>query len=300
MKTTLRILVFVAGLAVFSQAQISSFQHIIVVVQENRTPDNLFYALCATNPCSTTTVDSTHYDIQTGQWADGSSTTGFYTPVAAKINNGYDLNHSHTGWLKECDPPHPNKAFSCTLSKALPPASCMMDGGSCTSPNHGTYIYVDNSTGTVTPYVTLATSYGWANYMFQTNQGPSFPAHQFLFGGSSALSATDDALGTFISENYSANSSKQTWAGCYAQDGEKSSLVGSNSKETTYTIDHATGNIVCIPPQDQGGRSTMADLLDAGNLSWTYYSSAGGGTDLGGSIWTAPNALSAICVPHAA
>src|SRR5208282_3279274 len=97
-----------------------------------------------------------HSDIQTGQWADGSSTTGFYTPVAAKINNGYDLNHSHTGWLRECDPPHPNKAFSCTRSKALPPASCMMDGGSCTSPNHGTYIYVDNSTGTVTPYVTLA------------------------------------------------------------------------------------------------------------------------------------------------
>lgn len=65
MKPTLRILLLVAGLAVVSQAQISSFQHIVVVVQENRTPDNLFYALCATNPCSTMIVDSTHYDIQT-------------------------------------------------------------------------------------------------------------------------------------------------------------------------------------------------------------------------------------------
>src|SRR5208283_1145894 len=137
-------------------------------------------------------------------------------------------------------------------------------------------------------------------YMFQTNQGPSFPAHQFLFGGTSALSATDDGLGTFISENYTANTSGQNWAGCYAQDGEKTSLVGSDSQETTYTIDHATGAIVCIPPQAEGGRRTMADLLDGENLSWKYYSSLGGGTDGGGSIWTAPNALSAICVPNAA
>ena len=39
--------------------------------------------------------------------------------------------------------------------------------------------------------------------MFQTNQGPSFPAHQFLFGGTSAPSAADDAAGIFASENMS-------------------------------------------------------------------------------------------------
>jgi phospholipase C len=297
---TLRISLLLVGLAVVCQAQITRFQHIIVVVQENRTPDNLFYALCASNPCSTN-PNSTQYNIQTGQWKDGSSSTGFFTPVAAPINNGYDLNHAHTGWLEECDPPH-TTAFSCTLPKTLPPTSCLMDGASCTSPNHGAYIFVDNSTGTITPYLTLAASYGWANFMFQTNQGPSFPAHQFLFGGTSALSATSDSSGTFVSENFAAGTSNPpvTWAGCYAQDGEKTDLVGSNSKETTYTINHAAGATVCIPPQAQGGRNTMADLLDGAGLSWTYYSSAGGGTDKGGSIWTAPNALSAICVPNAA
>jgi len=292
MKPTLRILLLLAGLTVVSQAQISRFQHIIVVVQENRTPDNLFYALCTKNPCSTTSVDSTHYDIQTGRWKDGSSSTGFFTPVAAPINNGYDLNHSHAGWLEECDPPHPTQTFSCTIPKTLPPTSCLMDGASCTRINHGAYIYVDNSTGTITPYLTLATSYGWANYMFQTNQGPSFPAHQFLFGGTSALSATDDGLGTFVSENFSTNSLGQSWAGCYEQPGEQTQLVDSDSKESPYTQQ------VCIPPQSEGGRSTMADLLDGAHLSWIYYSSSGGGTDKGGSIWTAPNALSAICVPN--
>jgi len=54
MKYALRTVLFVFSLAVFvGQAQISQFQHIIVVFQENRTPDNLFYMLCANYPCST-------------------------------------------------------------------------------------------------------------------------------------------------------------------------------------------------------------------------------------------------------
>ena len=47
----------------------------------------------------------------------------------------------------------------------------------------------------------IAARYGWANRMFQTNQGPSYPAHQFLFGGTSAPTAGDDAVGVFVSEN---------------------------------------------------------------------------------------------------
>lgn len=299
MKPTLRIALLLLGLSVVGQTQISSFQHIIVVFQENRTPDNLFYALCSSNPCSTTPT-STQYNIQTGRWLDGSSSNGFYMPVAKPINNGYDPNHSHAGWLEECDPPHGTAAFACKQPTTLPPTSCLMDGASCTSANHGAYIYVDNSTGTITPYLTLATSYGWANYMFQTNQGPSFPAHQFIFGGTSALSASGDAAGTFLGDNFNAGTSdpKETWAGCYAQDGETTQLVGPNSKKTIYKIDHATGTLVCIPPQNQGGRSTLVDFLEAAGLTWRYYSSAGGGTDGGASIWTAPNAISALCVPN--
>jgi hypothetical protein len=54
------------------------------------------------------------------------------------------------------------------------------------------YTYVDNTPtfpsghGIVDPYFNIAQNYGYANWMFQTNQGPSFPAHQFLFTGTSA------------------------------------------------------------------------------------------------------------------
>jgi hypothetical protein len=37
--------------------------------------------------------------------------------------------------------------------------------------------------------------------MFQTNQGPSDPAHLFLFAGTSAPSAADDADGIFGGDN---------------------------------------------------------------------------------------------------
>ena len=35
--------------ALLAHAQISSFKHVIVIVQENRTPDNLFQGLCASS-----------------------------------------------------------------------------------------------------------------------------------------------------------------------------------------------------------------------------------------------------------
>ncbi len=38
----------------------------------------------------------------------------------------------------------------------------------------------------VIPYFQLAEQYTFADRMFQTNQGPSFPAHQFIISGTSA------------------------------------------------------------------------------------------------------------------
>jgi phospholipase C len=46
MKCAIRILLLAAFAATLAYAQ-TTFQHIIVIVQENRTPDNLFQGLCA-------------------------------------------------------------------------------------------------------------------------------------------------------------------------------------------------------------------------------------------------------------
>ena len=283
MKSALIILLFfVTSLStVYALAQISQFQHIIVVVQENRTPDNLFYALCTKSPCSTT-PSTTRYNIQTADWLDETSPAGVTQPIAIPLANRYGIDHSHAGWKNQCD-----------LNLVLNPPQCRMDGAAYTSKNHGSFGYVANAPsakypdGILSPYLAMTKQFGWANFMFQTNQGPSFPAHQFLFGGTSAIDADDDAAGIFVSENVSGN------AGCYAQDGNSFHSITAEGKQTIVKVDYAAGVTECWT------RTTMADLLDMASIGWRYYSTKGGGEDHGSSIWTAPNTSQAICVPDA-
>jgi phospholipase C len=248
-------------------AQIAAFQHVVVIFQENRTPDNLFQGLCTTHSrwqdsCSTSPTSS-QYNIQTKNWLDKTSPVGVTQPTTVKLANGYDLSHAHSAFVAQCD------------QNALTGA-CQMDGAasvacSGTCPSKPQFRYVDNSGGVVTPYITLARQYGWANYMFQTNQGPSFPAHQFIFGGTSAPTAEDDADGVFASENMSGTDAV---AGCTAL------------ATTTVQLIGPAGETQKIYPCFE--HSTMADLF-AGPVTWRYYAPGAG------SIWTAPNAISHIC-----
>jgi phospholipase C len=248
-------------------AQISAFEHIIVIFQENRTPDNLFQGLCAppfgtAGSCSPAPGPK-QYNIQTKDWLDRHSSDGVTQPGSVPLANAYDLGHSHTSFTVQCD---------------LDPltGACRMDGagdvrcaGTC--PPKPQFRSVDNSTGTVTPYLKLAVEYGFANYMFQTNQGPSFPAHQFIFGGTSAPTAEDDAKGVFASENMSGTGLK---AGCIADAATTVQLIGpSGEKKKIYPcFEHAT----------------LADVLPP-DKTWRYYAPGAG------SIWTAPNAIGHIC-----
>jgi hypothetical protein len=129
------------------------------------------------------------YNIQTTAWLDKTSPTGTTTPHANPLGLGYDMGHNHASFVAMCDPNN---------------GVCAMDGAANTPchalakpcPPKPAFGYVDPSQ--VRPYLDLAKAYGWANYMFQTNQGASFPAHQYLFGTTSAPSAQDDHNGFFV------------------------------------------------------------------------------------------------------
>lgn len=253
--------------ALSAQAQIPNFQHVVVIFQENRTPDNLFQGLCAP-PYGSAAACSTNpavgqYNIQTQNWLDATSPTGVTQPGLVRLDNKYDLSHAHSAFVAQCD-------------RDPLTGACKMDGGagvtcSGTCATQPQFRYVDNSGGILNPYLEMATQYGWANYMFQTNQGPSFPAHQYIFGGTSAPSAADDAAGIFASENMSGTSST---AGCAAPAG------------TTVQLITPAGEDQKIYPCFE--HSTMADKLTA-SVSWRYYAPGAG------SIWTAPNAIQHIC-----
>ena len=44
----------------------------------------------------------------------------------------------------------------------------------------------------IQPYWDMAEQYTFADNMFQTNQGPSFPAHQYIISGTSTINNRSD------------------------------------------------------------------------------------------------------------
>jgi len=270
----MKIAATIAGLlllvTVVAHAQSPTFRHIVVIVQENRTPDNLFQGLCVPpfgriGSCSTIPFGS-QYNIQTRNWLNRNVPGGKTQPAPVPLANNYDLGHAHSSFLKMCD------AVAGLGFCRMDGAGDIFCGGMC--PSNPQFKYVDNATGILNPYLQLATQYGWANYMFQTNQGPSFPAHQFLFGGTSAPSAADDKAGIFASENLTGSA---TIAGCIAVAGTTVQVItpSGENREMYPCFDHLT----------------MADLFDRRNITWRYY------TPGAGSIWSAPDAIRHICQP---
>ncbi len=226
-------------------------QHVVVIFQENRTPDNLF-----------------HDPVLIARGADIASSgvnsqgqTILLSPVdlgtTGSNPQNYDLNHAHLAFVSMYDG---GKMDGADLISCSPPANCPPNA----HPNPQ-FMYVNPSD--VQPYFALAEQYTFGDRMFQTNQGPSFPAHQFIISGTSAPTATSNL---FAAENPSGG------AGCIALAGSTVPLIDSSGKESS-------SQYPCFE------HPTLSDLLDAKGISWRYY------TPSAGSIWTGPDAIQHIC-----
>ena len=248
-------------------------KHVVIVFQENRTPDNLFQGLLTwpgLNPANYVIASS------------GTNHLGQTLPlVASPLGNHYDLSHAHQAFLQMYD------------NGKMDGADLITCYGTCAA--NPQFVYVDNSTGIVNPYLTLAASYGWANYMFSTHQGGSYPGHQFIFGGTSAPSAADDAAGWFVAEqprqpaHSTYNAGGDT--GCLAPLNEWNYLVHFNAPETKL-VNNPLGSL-CF------SHDTMGSVLDSAGISWKYYTvPSQGNTNVGGSIWTGPNSIQEVCQPN--
>ena len=229
-----------------------SFKHIIIVFQENRTPDNIF----GSNP---------HFEPGVDIATSGVNSQGATIPLQpVTIASCYDIAHS-------------NGAFNTMYRKGKLTGADLETisfNGACTVPSNPQFAYSDNSTGDIDPYFSIAEQYGFANRMFQTNQGPSFPAHQFIFGGSSAPTETSRL---FAAENMTAGLGS---AGCAADPGQRVLVIDPQGSESQFP-----------PVAPCFDRSTMANLLDGAGISWKYYMN----TVLDSTIWNAPAAIKSLC-----
>jgi phospholipase C len=151
-----------------ARADFPQIKHIVIVFQENRTPDNLFHGLNKELPAADIAdsgVDSSGQEI---------------TLTPEHLANTYDLSHAHQAFELMYDL---GKMDGADL---IP---CSAKSGT-TCPTLPQFRYVDPAD--VAPYRFIAVHYGFANRMFQSNQGPSFPAHQFIIGGTSAPTPTSE------------------------------------------------------------------------------------------------------------
>jgi phospholipase C len=277
---SLLLLLSVLAAAVLSHAQSPKPLHVIVVIQENRTPDNLFQ-----DP----TLISNGADIWTvNNPFPCEGVSGGIQVQGQVLNTCFDPDHEHSvGWEETYD----NGIMDGACTIPVNESACAPG----TAPQYPAVTYVQNlpfgdgTAGILDPYFHIAETYGFANYMFQTNQGPSFPAHQFLFSGTSApVDYPNQFYDWFAAENPSDPSAGNT--GCISPTTEYSLEVDTTGTEQRngYTPPDCQP---LSPDYPCYTHKSMAEMLDGGSVGWTYYAPPDGA----GNIWTAPNALTSTC-----
>jgi len=165
-----------AGLPVVSPLQrplsTSKIQHVVIVVQENRSLNNLFYGFPGAKT-SKYGYDSYGHRIK-------------IKPVVLETN--WDLDHSSNTFFANCDGSGSIPGTNCKMDGFnLEPVGC---GGSQPCPiKHPQYAYVPYSE--TKPYFDIAKQYVLADEMCASNfDGSSFISHQYIISGQS-LSAVD-------------------------------------------------------------------------------------------------------------
>ena len=145
------------------------------------------------------------------------------------------------------------------------------------------YEYVNRSQ--IQPYWAIASQWGLADEMFQTQGSGSFTAHQALIRGGTFINATESMIDD--------PTSSEAW-GCLSPKGAKTSLIS-----TDLAFSRDTGPFPCTKDfPDPASYTTLADLLDgkAPPVSWKYYTPAPiKGLHQVGALWNAFLVIAPVC-----
>jgi phospholipase C len=225
--------------------------HIILMVQENRTFNDLF----ATFPGADGTT--------TGLELTGKGKKAKQVPInltEVNLADKKDLNHLYNSYKIAYD--H-GKMDSFNHIKF-----------STTGQNEGALPYQYVNPAQVQPYWTIATDYALADHLFQTQGSGSFTAHQDLIRGGTEIDSTESLIDD--------PTSSSAW-GCTSPPGTKTSKI-----TTSLHFEAREGPFPCTNQFPSSGSSykTLADLLDGASVSWKYY--APPPTDFTtGALWNA-------------
>ncbi|MGC9992721.1 MAG: alkaline phosphatase family protein [Candidatus Cybelea sp.] len=226
----------------------SPIKHVVLVIQENRSFNNLF----ATFPGATgATVGE---ELVNGH-------TRHIKLSEVPLEDKKDLIHSYTGFLTAYNGGKMN-GFN-LIRRVL------------SSGTEGKEPYAYTRPSDVVPYWTMASTYALANAMFTTQGSESFPAHQDLIRGGTAINSTESLIDDIPNTD-------ERW-GCDSPSTTKTSLI-----TTQLQFKRRAGPFPCTDdfPSSGSSYSTLRDLFDGASpaISWKYYAPALGDS---GGIWSA-------------
>jgi phospholipase C len=233
----------------------SVIKHVVIIVQENRSVDNFFQFLPGANTQS--------YGLN----SQGQKVTLQPQPLSVP----WDVSHLHQYWLLDYANGNMNGFDLEKCKNRLCPADA-------------SYSYVPESD--VAPYYTLAETYTFADELFETDQGPSFPSHQYLVSGTSTLS---DGSPKRAAGNPGTPSDKGT-GGCDSPAGSLVAVIDPKGFEPKSLQTYP-----CFK------RQSLMNEMDAAGITWKYYQDSPGpglwhGVDAIYSIWSNPGEMAASVV----
>ena len=223
-------------------------EHVVVIVQENRGVDDLFNGFPG--------ADTVKY----GKNNDGATVALRQVPLTA----GYDLSHKHDAWVSDYD--NGNMDGFNTENRHCYPRALQ-----CPKEDVAAYGYVPPSE--TAPYREMAAKYAFADKMFQSNEGPSFPAHQYLVSGTSTI---NNGSKFRAAENARDPNGKGHQGGC-------DSIATARVPTIGLTGNPGPSVYPCF------ARTSIMDLMNARGVSWRYYQAHG---DSG--AWNAVDAIQQI------
>lgn len=234
--------------------------HVIYIIQENRTPDNLFHGFPGADIANS-----------------GLNHLNATVPLTQTPLVSYDVGHEHRNFITEYN----NGAINGWDNDS--PTTC--------SPNHAPncrFAYVNPSD--VYPYFEMGEAYAFADRMFGI-QAPSLPAHQYFIRGSSlAVNATPVPTSTNTPWPVAVPPVNMHPVNSNIENGPGGGLCPDNQSKLGYK----TGVNTVDPEnfEDQGGSNAppvgqptyppvypcydapvISDEMDTAGVSWTYYES---------------------------
>ncbi len=224
----------------------SKIRHVVIIFQENRSVDNLFNGLPGADTA------------KSGKNSQGKNVE--LRPVP--LTGNYDMGHAHSSFEIEYANGNLN-GFNRDNSNCKREKPCLPR-------DVRAYAYVPESE--IKPYFELAEEYTFADRMFQTNEGPSFPAHQYILSGTSTI---EDGSQLRAASNAFAPAGGFT-GGCDSPLGSAVWLIDPVGRENQATYP-------CFE------RLSLVDLIESESLSWRYYVH-----HLGPGTWNGPDAIANI------